>query len=211
MPEWVWVFIVAGAVAALVVVLMMLVKRGGKLTVGGQAIVVNGEVERPDSPLTKPLRFSAEKVTAMHGYLFRRYLGLMKEAGANEDRLAEYGDAKFVRQLLYKVVAGGNGSRSVQKLIETHIVNGRWAGKDPFDYTKSDLWPQVIATLKDVLNSEYDSRVLLRNGEFQDRWVSLTKVCDAYEDDETKTVLTAIIGPIFAYAATCIKAGCEDK
>ena len=100
MPEWMWIIIAAGGIAALAVILWIVSKRGLSAKYGRTSIVIEGRHEEPGNPLSRALHYVQRSTPEIQHILFQRYLELMEAAGANPDYLADYDDARFVRMLL---------------------------------------------------------------------------------------------------------------
>lgn len=211
MPEWMWIIIAIAGVAIIVVVLWLISKNGVTAKHGRTSIVIEGRYEEPGNPLSRALHYVQRSTPEIQHILFRCYLKLMKEAGANPDYLADYDDARFVRMLLRYLVNGGNGSRSIQKIVEDEMIHGEWRreGDDLREYVKAEVWPPILRSARDLINQEYDTEVLEHDGTRRKRWVSNTGFVDAIASDETRDAVVEQIVPLFAYARRCLSTGCE--
>lgn len=212
MPEWMWIVIATGGAAALAVVLWVISKRGVKAKYGRNSIVIEGQYHHPEDPLSKALTYVSDRTPQLQDIIFGVYLRLMKDAGAEVHYLAEYEDAKFVRMLLQYLVNGGNGSNSIQKIIEGEIIHGEWH-RDEDDVTRYvmwEVWPQISRRIKDFLNQEYDTSVLQMDGSRRQRWVSNTTFIDAVMADETRDKIIDRVAPLFMYSRRCINDGCKE-
>lgn len=211
MPEWMWIIIAAGGIATLAVILKVISKRGLNASYGRSSIVIEGQYHQPDNALSKALTQVSDRTPQLQDVLLGVYLKLLKRAGADPDYLAEYEDARFVRMLLQYLVNGGNGSYSVQKIIESEIIHGEWRreGDDIREYVTREVWPKIRRRMKDFLNQEYDTSVLRMDGTRRKRLVSNTDFVDAVSSEASRDELVERIVPLFSYARRCVSDGCE--
>lgn len=212
MPEWIWIVIAFWGSAAAVLLLMLIVKRGGKIGFGGNVVTVNGSLVDPQGPYSALLTYTENQVGEVQHILFSRYLRLIKGKGADPSHLTEYEDSRYVKMLLKYLVNGGNGSRSVQKIMETAVVTGAWREHkhDLKGYCLREIWPQVRRVTRDRFNSEYDSTVLMNDGNYRDRWAATAEVIDAYEEPEVAAAVCGVCELILLFVAACESKGCKD-
>jgi hypothetical protein len=114
MPEWMWIIISVAGGAGVIVLLWAVVTRGITASHGRTSIVIAGKMQDPDDPINKALQYVQRSTPEIQHIMFRRYLRLLKEAGADPDYLSDYDDARFVRVLLRYLVNGGNGWSATQ-------------------------------------------------------------------------------------------------
>ncbi|MFP4066210.1 MAG: hypothetical protein ACLFS5_01795 [Spirochaetaceae bacterium] len=209
MPDWMYVIIVSIAVPAAIVLVWALIRRGGQLKFGQNAIIVEGKRHDANSPVARVVDYVQRSTPELQHKLLRVYLRLLKDAGADPDRLGEYDDARFVRMLLAYMVNGGNGTRSVQKIVESEVVGTDWHGRDLREYVRAEVWPPILRSVKDLVNREYDTEVLSVNGAMRRRWVSSTAFIDALSADAVRDMVVDEIVPLFEYARGCLEIGCR--
>jgi len=212
MPEWMWIIIAIGGAVTLAVILWVAVTRGIKATHGKTSIVISGQYQDPANPLNRALQYVARSTPEIQHTLFLVYLRLLKDSGADPDYLADYDDARFVRVLLRYLVNGGNGSRSLQKIVEEELIHGEWKrGSDDIRvYVETEVWPPILRAARDLINQEYDTDVLEPDGSRRKRMVSNTDFVDTLSSAEVKNAVVDEIVPLFGYARRCINGGCEE-
>lgn len=212
MPEYVYIVgtILATVIVATVVILT--IRRGVKASYRGGSIVIAGRGHDQSSPVGRALSYVQQWIPEVQQIMFARYLKLMKDAGADPDLLSDYDDARFAKALFRYLVSGGNGTQSVQKIVENQIVSGEWKRSTDHvqEYVKTEVWPLIARTTKDFLNAEYDTTVLQMDGTRRTRWVSNTDLIDTLCGEEVMGKVTEKIVPIFRFAQNCVKDGCQD-
>lgn len=211
MPEWMWIVISIGGFITLGVILWSVAARGITAKHGHTSIVINGRAQDPENPLNRALQHVQRSTPEVQHILFRVYLRLMKEGGADPDFLTDYDDSRFVRMLLRFLVNGGNGTRSVQKIIEEEIVYGEWKRRtdDIRAYVSEEVWPSILRAAKDLINQEYDTEVLESEGRRRQRIVSNTDFADALDTEKVRNAVVDAIVPMFSFAKRCLANGCE--
>lgn len=210
MPQWIYIIIVSVAVPSAIVILIAFIRRGGQLRFGRNTIVVEGKRHGAQSPIARAIAYVQRSTPELQHKLLRVYLRLLKDAGADPDRLGEYDDARFVRMLLAYMVNGGNGTRSVQKIVEGEIVGNDWRGRDLREYVRTELWPPILRTAKDLINREYDTEVLSGDGTMRRRWISSTAFIDELCTEHVREMVVDELVPLFEYAARCVDGGCKE-
>jgi hypothetical protein len=212
MPEWMWIIISIAGLLATVVVLWSIITRGITAKHGRTSIVIAGRPTDPNNPLNRALEYVQRSTPEIQHILFRQYLRLLKQAGADPDYLADYDDARFVRVLIRYLVNGGNGSRSIQKIVEEELINGEWRRQSDnlVEDVHDEVWPPIVRATKDLINQEYDTEVLEFDGTRRRRMVSNTDLVDGlFSDDVRDKVITEIVA-MLAFSRRCIAHnGCE--
>lgn len=211
-PVFVWVFAVVLATVIVTVFSYLSIKRGVRASVGKGSIVIAGTSHEADSPMGRALIYVQQWMPNVQQTLFSTYLRLMKDAGADVDLLADYDDARFAKSLFRYIVSGGNGTPSMQKIVENAIINGEWKREtdDVTAFVRSQVWPLIERAMRDFLNAEYDTTVLQMDGTRRTRWVSNTDFVDAVTSDDVRDRVVKKIVPIFEYAQKCVNdRGCE--
>lgn len=208
MPEWVYIVfaVIIGGGAIMVLI------RGGTFSFFKQAAVfhVNGKTRSPKSPVSQALEFISNNAQEVRHVVYGGYLRALKHAGVPEELLAECDDGRFVLMLLRVAVNGGNGTESVQKVIEREVVAHEWKPGMVESYVKKIILPLVTRTLINYLNSEYDSRVFQADGTWRDRVVSKTMFFDLIKKEETQEAMFKALLPMFTYANDCLVNGCRN-
>lgn len=213
LPEWMWIIIAAAGVALAVVVAKSVWEHGIKAKYGRGSIIIEGTSEHGTNPLGRALQYVKRSSPEIQHLLFKQYLKLIKKNGADPDYLADYDDSRFVRMLLRYLVNGGNGSKSIQQIIEHELVYGDWRreGDDLRGFVESEIWPPIVRSSRDLINSEYDTEVLQQDGNRRRRWASNTEFADMFNDPELKRGVIDLIVPYFQYARRCLYSGCADE
>lgn len=211
-PQYVYLMGTILTTVVVVTVVLLTVKRGVKASYRGGSIVIAGSSHAQDSPMGRALSYVQQWVPEIQQVLFSKYLRLMKEAGADPALLSDYDDARFAKALFRYLVSGGNGTQSVQKIVENQIVTGEWKRSTDHveEYVKTQVWPLIVRTTKDFLNAEYDTTVLQMDGTRRTRWVSNTELIDTLCSDEVMEKVIDKIVPIFRFAQQCVRDGCTD-
>lgn len=160
----------------------------------------------------RALSYAQQWIPEVQQVLWSKYLRLMKEAGADPDLLSDYDDARFAKALFRYLVSGGNGTQSVQKIVENQIVSGEWKRSTDHveECVRTQVWPLIARTTKDFLNAEYDTTVLQMDGTRRTRLVSNTDLIDTLCGDEVMEKVVEKIVPIFRFAQECVRDGCKD-
>jgi len=194
------------------VLLALAVKRGIKASYHGGSIVIAGTGQEIETPLGRALTYVQQWTPEIQHVLFKQYLRMMKQAGADAALLADYDDARFAKALFRYLVSGGNGTQSIQKIIEHQVINGEWrrTTNHVAEFVTSQVWPLVVRVTRDFLNAEYDTTVLQKDGSRRTRWVSNTDLVDTLTGDEMKDKIVEKIVPIFRFAHDCVQAGCTE-
>ncbi len=213
MPQWGWIIIFATTVPLVVATVCVLLKRGGSIGFGkhsvtipgGEALVVHGEQSEISTPLGKALHYVQDNIGQVHHLVYHRFLRIVKSKGVAEDDITEIEESAFARMLLRDAVMRGNGSRSVQKIIEAHVARRDFVGKDPDAYVIVHVAPQVEDTLREEINSEYSTTIRTADGQTKTRIVSQVEFVDMVLSKETREMLVEKIVPFFKYANDCLK------
>ena len=205
MPDFVWIAIIIVATIVIAWIMWLVTRRGGRLKFRDYTIVVGDDVgSSKASPLRDALEHVEHHVPELQHRWWRMYLHAVKQRGCDPERLGEYEDSRFMKVLLRYVVSGGNGSRSVQKIVESAIV---LMYRDPGyiedgieAFIANDIWPSVLRTVKDSLNSEYDSEVLSEDGTTRKRIVSSVDTVMLFDSDIGLSEFIEIVTPVLKNA-----------
>lgn len=212
MPQWGWIIIFATAVPLVVLITCVILKRGGSIGIGkntltipsGEALVVHGDNRESEGPMGKALHYVPDNIGQIHNLIYGRYLKLVKAKGVDAADITNIEDSRFARSLIKNATSLGNGSRSVQKILETHIARRDFLGKDVDLYVCQHVLPRVIDAVREVVNSEYDSVVHYAEGSTRDRIVSQVEFVDMLLSREFRDLLTTALVPFFEYASDCL-------
>jgi hypothetical protein len=198
-----WGPITAGGAALITVVVWLLIKIGSNvksINVGKTAIVVHGDGEQT-TPLGRALAYVPQNVGQITSLIYTGYLRIMKEKGVSPDDMTGVEDAIYARMLIRFAVAAGNGTNSVQKIIETDIATRDWDGEELTAYIRRSVVPRVLDSLKSLINSEYDSVVRYAEHSDRTRVVSQVEFVDMLLTDEFRDSLVEQLRPFYDYAA----------
>lgn len=209
MPEWGWYIIIPGGLVAASVLVVRMVVAGGAVRWGRGTLVVQGKRQNANGPLARSIDYVQRSTPAIRDLLFGVYLQLLIAAGGDPFRAAEYDDARFVKMLLAYLVNGGNGSNSIQKIVESEIVNADWHGRDLREYVRMEVWPPILRQAKWLIGSEYDTAVLSADGHMRTRWVPSKTFSDALATDEVRERIVDELVPLFEYTRRCLGDGCK--
>ena len=211
MPDFVWIVISALMVTVVVYLMVVASSRGLRASHGRTSIVIAGNPGDTETPIGRALQYVQQWTPEIQHVLFGRYLRLMKDAGADPALLTDYDDARFAKALFRYLVSGGNGTQSIQKILEDLIVNGEWRRENDHidEYVQTQVWPIIVRRIRDYLNAEYDTTVLQMDGSRRNRWVSNTDLVAELTSDEIRSKCVATITPIFRFAQDCVQSGCS--
>lgn len=213
MPQWGWIIIFATGVPLMSIITWAILKRGGSIGIGrhtltippGEVTVVHGEQSEVSTPLGKALHYIPDNIGQIHHLLYHRFLRIVKSKGVAERDITEIEESVYARMLLRDTVMRGNGSRSIQKIIEAHVARRDFLSKDPNTYVITYVIPQVEDTLREEINSEYSTTVRTVDGATKTRVVSQVEFIDMVMSKETRELLVEKIVPFFEYAADCLR------
>ena len=211
MPDWGWIVVLAVGSLLSIAITWVILRRGGSIGIGkntltipaAETLVVHGEPDETTSPLGKALHYVPDNIGQIHHVVYHGFLRLVKRKGVAEQDITEIEESQFARVLLRDAVMRGNGSRSVQKIIEAHVARRDFMGKDARAYVITHVLPQVEDTLREEINSEYSTTVRTVDGSTKTRVVSQVEFVDMLMNKETRDLLVEKITPFFEYAADC--------
>jgi hypothetical protein len=201
-----WGPITAGSAVLLGVIVWLLISVGRnvkQINVGKTAIVVHGDGEQT-TPLGRALAYVPNNVGQITSLIYTGYLRLMKEKGVSPDDMTGVEDAIYARMLIRFACAAGNGTNSVQKIIETDIANRDWDGEELTAYIRRSVVPRVLDSLKALINSEYDSIVRYAEHSDRARVVSQVEFVDMLLTDDFRDSLVDHLRPFYEYAHKCL-------
>ncbi len=210
MPDWSWYIIIPAGLAAATAVVVRMVTAGGTVRWGRGTLVVEGRRESGSGPLARAIDYVQRSTPAIRDLLFNVYLQLLVDAGADPVKAPEYDDARFVKMLLAYLVNGGNGSKSVQKIVEAEIINNDWHGRDLRDYVRVEVWPAILRQATWLIRSEYDTTVLNVDGTMRARWVPSKVFTDSLATDQVRDMIVEELVPLFEYTRRCLGDGCRE-
>ena len=180
-----------------------------EIKLGETTLIVNGERRESSDPIVRAADNVALHVSGIAAMLCGRYYRLVKRKGVKERYITEVPDSRDVRMLLLLTVTRGNGSASVQKIIEGEIVREAWRGRDLREYVESVVVPRITGAVREMINAEYDSHVLLEPGRFRDRIVSQVEWYNDLVSMECQKELASMVLPYFEFARECVDSGCK--
>lgn len=212
MPSWLWIeigVVGAGVVVTVLVLLSKLVPRVKEFRVGKTAYIVGG-TDRTGSPLSRALERIPSDVEVIRQYVYGRYLRMLKERGVNPIILNDLDDSKYVYWLLRYAVSGGNGTNSVQKIIEGEVVSLGWDGDDPRKFTEEKVVPRIVRRLVDMVNSDYENVKWISSENSMHRTITNVEFYEMLTSDETRSAILEMVAPFFVHAKACLEGGCKE-
>jgi len=209
MPQWGWIIIFATAVPLVAIITWALLKRGGSVGIGSHSIVIHGEGRSP-TPLGRALKYVPDHIGQIHSLIYGRYLKLVKTKGVAHGDMTNLEDSRFARAVIRNATSLGNGSNSVQKIIEDHITSLEFIGKSLDSYVRSMVVPRVIDSVRNVINSEYDSVAHDTIVTIRKRIVSQAEFVDVLLQPEFHRDLVDALVPFFCYASECLNGRCTE-
>jgi len=210
MPEWGWIIIFAVGTPALLAIIWRLLATGGRLAFGKSSIVIHGEERRNTDPLGDALKFVPSNIGIVHNYLYGLYLKAVKAKGIDPGVMTEIEDSRFARAVLRNAVCLGNGSRSVQKIIESAIASADFRDRDIGHYVRGTIVPRAIDAVQTIINSEYDSIASYAEYSTRARIISQAEFVDIVRSEAAKDGLATVIMPFFVHANDCVGGGCSE-
>lgn len=213
MPHWIYIPITIGGAALLatiIYVLLQLVARLQEVRVGDTAFVVHGRPTDQESPLGKALRHVPEHISNVSRLLAGRYYRLVKRKGVPEHLLIEMEDSRYAAAIIDAAVTRGNGSNSVQKVLESEILSRNWERRDTDTYVRKSVIPRVLNAVRQIINDRYDSVVPIDGHTRHERVVSAVEWFDDLVSQECRDELAEVILPFFEFARDCLATGCTE-
>lgn len=210
-PRFIWIEIAILVPVIIGGALYIVWKRGVKGSAKGISFIVQGTGKEASPSVSAGLLYLEQTVPEIQDILFRKFLSMMADAGAERALIATYDDSLYMRMLLRYAVNGGNGSNSVQKILEQEVVSGQYrrSNDDIEEYVKNRIWPRVIRSLRTTIDSDYHSDVHGSDGYIRRRKVSSTDfICAIQEGAVAEEVTRKLIG-IMRRAKECVD-GCEE-
>ena len=210
MPDWVWIpIVVVGSTGAIAFIAAMVAK-GGTFSVGKNTFVLHGDEKEPANPLARALKNVPDNIGLVTSLVFAHYLKIVKGKGVDPAVMTDIEDVRFARSLIRNATSMGNGSNSVQKIIESTIANRDWDGEDIEAYIRRSVIPRIIDTIKNTINSEYDSVAHYAEYSTRQRIVTQAEFIDMLVGREFKEELVHILIPFYEFAKRCLNNGCKD-
>lgn len=217
MPEWGWIILFVTGVPIVAVMTWVVLKRGGSIGIGkntltipsGEALIIHGERSEIHSPLGRALHYVPDNIGLIYNMIYGRYLRIVKSKGVKEAMITDLEDSHFARSLIKNATMLGNGSRSVQKIIESHIARRDFLGKDIDAYLLTHVVPQVVNALQEEVNSEYDTVIHVDENTTRTRIVTQVEFVDALMSREMRDDLIRAISPFLEYAKECMEGSPE--
>lgn len=204
MPEWGYIVLFAAGIPLLVVLIIVIAHRGGTLNLGkAGSIVIHGEGE-PKNAMERALRHVPENIGRIHSLLYGYYLKLVKAKGIDEVDMTDLEDSHFARVLLRVATSLGNGSQSVQKIIENDIASCNWDGRECKEYARHSALPRVIDSIRNVINSEYDSNAHYAEHSTRMRVVNQAEFVDMLKDEKLQDELVVLLCEFYEFAKHCL-------
>jgi len=217
-PQWGWIIIFAIGGPSIIAVIWTVLKRGGSigigkntLTIPGEAMVVHGEDLEDDGPMGRALNYVPENIGQIHHMIYGHFLKLVKAApGVVPNEITTLEESVFARALIKIASSLGNGSHSIQMIIQTHITRKDFVGKDLESYVIRIVVPRVIDRLRETINSEYDSVTHYKDGSTKTRSVTQVQFVDMLLSQGFRESLVRAILPFFRWAQSCLDGECAE-
>lgn len=211
MPEWVWFFIVPSSIGIIVFLGWLLAHRGGTVRAGKLgSIVIHGTPKEEGNPLGRALRYVPENISQVHNLIYSHYLKAVKAKGVDTAAMTEVEDAQFARLLIRLATSLGNGTNSIQKILESDISHRDWDGTDIEAYVRRTVMPRAIDALRTIINSEYDSTAHYAEHSSRLRVISQAEFVDLILQDEFQEALVEKLLPFYEFAKRCLDGGCRE-
>lgn len=212
MPMFLWIEIGVIVGIAAVVFLYLIWKRGIKGKAKSVSFVINGTGMEAPPAMSRALLHLERSVPAMYDILYTKFLGMMEDVGVQKEYLGSYDDSLYMRMLLRYAVSGGNGSNSTQKILEQVVVDGEYKrnGDNIEAYVRVHVWPRILRSLKNFIDSDYHSDVHDGTGNVRTRRVDATSYIIAISKEPVSEELIKSIVSILSYAKNCVENGCEN-
>jgi hypothetical protein len=210
MPEWVWIPITVVGTGVIIAIVLMMWKRGGTLGIGKNTFVLHGDAKNPKNPLAKALRYVPENIGQVTSLVYSGYLKIVKSKGVEPAVMTDIEDSKFARSVIRNATSLGNGSNSVQKIIENDIANRDYVGHDIEQYVHDIVLPKVVDSIRNTINSEYDTVARYAEHSDRQRIVTQAEFVDMLSEPRFQHDLAHAILPFYRFAARCLSDGCVD-
>lgn len=210
MPDWVWIPIVIVGTGVIVAVTAIVAKRGGTLGIGKNTFVLHGDEKAPKNPLARALRYVPENIGQVTSLVYAGYLKIVKSKGVDPAVMTDLEDSRFARAVIRNATSLGNGSNSVQKIIENDIANRDYVGHDVEQYVHDVVLPKVVDSMKNTINSEYDTVARYAEHSDRQRIVTQAEFVDLLAEPRFQHDLVHALLPFYKFAARCLSDGCMD-
>lgn len=154
-----------GIIAFLVImVLIILFRRGGKLTFKSGAFVIPDNTKKNHTGLENTLFFMMEKLASIREGLQKRFYERLTLKGVAENILESHEDGKIYYQMLGNIIYSGNGINSFKSIIEKALILELYLKKN-----KENLLSKYVAEIVDAcldsnrkyLNAHYLSSMVI--------------------------------------------------
>lgn len=218
MPDFVWIVIVAVGTPMLIATFWTILRRGGSIGFGkskitipsAEAIVIHGEAVEGEDPMAKALRYLPENIGQIHHMIYGRFLRMLKTKGCDMDQASTIEETVFARALIKIATSLGNGSNSVQIILQTHITRRDFAGKDLDSYVIGLVTPRIIDRLRETVNTEWENEIHFDDGTTRKRNVSQVDFVDMLMSRDFKEALVVAVVPFFRWAQNCLNGECGE-
>jgi hypothetical protein len=209
-PQWGWIIIFATGVPLAVVLTWAVLKRGGTIGIGKNSIVIHGDTEDPGSPLGDALEFVKDSISQIHSLIYQHYLKIVKSKGIDPAVMTNLEDSKFTEEMLLEATSLGNGSNSIQKIVEGQIAKQIFRGKDIESYVRGVVLPRAVDSVRRVVNAKYDSIVHDTAFSTRVRVVSQAEFVEMLLGRQFQDELVERLVAFFRFASECLDGGCHD-
>jgi len=152
------------------------------------------------SPLGIALQFVPDNIRRITHLVYGHYLKMVKARGVGDDSLTDIEDARFAFAVILNATCLGNGSNSVQKIIEDQVTKQDYLSVDIPTYVRRYVLPRVIESMRSTVNSEYDSIAHYAEYSTRQRIVSQVEFVDMLLSEEFKTAIVEKMVSFFQYA-----------
>ena len=185
--------------------------RSGQIGVGKNTFVLHGESTSPAAnPLAKALRYVPDNIGQITSLIYSHYLRLVKTKGVDPAMMTDIEDARFARAVIRNATSLGNGSNSVQKILENDIANRDWDGIDLEHHLRQAVIPRIVDSVKNTINSEYDTVARYAEHSDRQRIVTQAEFVDMLTDQRFQHELAEKLEPFYKSASRCLDDGCRD-
>jgi hypothetical protein len=209
-PQWGWIILFATGVPLTAVITWGMLKRGGSIGIGRNSIVIHGDEKDAKSPLGDALEFVKDSISQIHSLIYQHYLKIVKSKGIDLAVMTNLEDSKFTEEMLLEATSLGNGSNSIQKIVESQIAKQSFRGKDIEAYVRGIVLPRAIDSVRRVVNAKYDSIVHDTAFSTRTRVVSQAEFVEMLLGREFQDELARMLVAFFKYADECLAGRCSD-
>lgn len=206
-----WWVIIAVAILGVGAVLVVTLRRGGKLSFQDASIYIPDRMRRDDPMLAARLQCLEERLPVIRAKKLEGFRQMLREKGVSEEFLSGHEDFKVYALCVNILLYSMNGLRSVQAVMQRELVEERFSRKrreDEWHTYVEDLVERIVGVIDRNLDRDYDSQVNTADGTPRTRIVTREMLWWWDHDPENIMELRRIVEDVLLAAR---EAGCKER